>query len=123
MITSHQGLSETDWQKLGELTLPIESDNTSPVQTWLTELLAPLNLSMDFFVKILNSTQDAVFRARKPPPHRISEHLHLIVFISADRDVNKQNWGFFRVEKIEDVISQEGVPDHAIELYLYLDGK
>jgi hypothetical protein len=50
------------------------------------------------------------------------EHLHLLIFAPADRTVEGDTWGFFRIEKAGTSTTKENPSDHSIEFYLYLEG-
>ena len=124
----HNNLPETNspgfhWQILGELKLPMDPETAAgALSTWLTELLAPLNLHADFLNKILESAQAATTHGFQAEGGLKFEHIHLIILVPQERELKGRNWGFFRVEKIEDTQEDNIAPDHSIEFYLYLEG-
>jgi hypothetical protein len=113
----HQ-ISDPGWQILGELELTTELDTDRAVNKWLVVLLGRLNLHSDFLDHVLKSGQEAVSRAIQAEGVKKFEHLHLLIFVPADQSQNNQNWGFYRIEKVEWKAGKAN-PDHAIEFYLY----
>jgi hypothetical protein len=112
----------TDWQLLDELELSVGSsmDDKIDINVWLTEILGPLELQIDFFKRVLSSAQEATARAMHIVPMTELTYIHLFIFVPAERMSNSQMWGFFRIEKIGDS-SVAGTPSNpSIELYLYL---
>ena len=87
------------------------------------EILGSLNLPVDFLNKILKSTQDSAIRAMQAESLMKFEYIHLIIFAPSEHTSKGRTWGFFRIEKIENVTADYRLPDHAIEFYLYLDGQ
>lgn len=116
-------IAETDWQILGKLELPVGSEADPAVIMWLTELLHPLGLHMDFLSNVLKSAQEAAARAMQVENVMKFEHVHLVIFLPQERASKGQTWGFFRIEKIESVEQDKSPSDHAIELYLYREGQ
>lgn len=116
---------ETDWQLLDELNLPVGSymDDKININLWLTEILSPLELHIDFLNRVWNSAQDAIARAMQVESMTEFEHIHLLVFARADRIPKRQIWGFFRIEKIEGTKQGENPPGLAVEFYLYQPGR
>ena len=112
-----------DWQILGELELPVGLNANGALQTWLTELLAPLGLHTDFLNKVLRSAQDSTERAPQPSTEMTLGHVHLSIFAPHLYTSKGKTWGFFRIEKIESATADKNFPDHAIEYYLYLEGQ
>lgn len=112
----------TNWHILGELKLTIEAIAGNTTHAWLTDVLHPLNLHADFLNKILTSAQLATERTVQAASIIKSEHIHLIVFVPSGPILQKRNWGFFRVEKIENTADGNADPEHAIEFYLYMEG-
>ena len=111
-----------NWHILGELELAIESIAGDATHAWLTDVLHPLNLRADFLNKILTSAQLATERAVQAESIIRSEHIHVVVFVPPGPILPKRNWGFFRVEKIENTADGNVDPEHAIEFYLYVEG-
>jgi hypothetical protein len=121
--THTNDISGANWQILGDLELPVRFDADSGIDAWLTELLSPLNLHADFQNKVLTSALEAASRASQAEAARAFEHIHLHIFVPAKQRVEGQTWGFFRIEKIENSFPEKDIPDHAIELYLYLESQ
>ena len=121
-MKSMQNKDTTDWQLLGQLELPVASSANDPIRIWLMEILGPLNLPVDFLNRILKSAQDSATRAMQAEPLIKFEHIHLIIFAPSAHTSKGRTWGFFRIEKIENVTADDSPPDHAIEVYLYLEG-
>lgn len=114
---------DTDWQVLGDLQLPVGSPVGAAIATWLTEILAPVELQEDFVRKILKSAQDAARILQSGMVKQEIDHIHLLAFAPRERSSKSRTWGFFRIEKIERATADKKFPDHAIEFYLYLDGE
>jgi hypothetical protein len=110
------------WQILGEFELPAGASVEGALHAWLQEILHPLDLQAELLDKILASAQAAVARVVRTEIIPRFEHLHLTVFIPSEREEKKQAWGFFRLEKIEDMQGEQTDGDHAIEFYLYGEG-
>lgn len=110
------------WQILGELELPASANIQAALHAWLPEILHPLGLQAELLDKITASAQDAAVRAVRAGTMPRYEHIHLTVFIPSEREEKKQAWGFFRLEKIEDIKDEQTDGDHAIEFYLYGEG-
>lgn len=121
--TNYNDIPGANWQILGNLELPVHFDADPGINTWLTELLGPLNLHADFQIKVLNSALEAASRASQAETSGAFEHIHLHIFIPAKQRVEGQTWGFFRIEKTENSFPEKDIPDHAIELYLYLESQ
>jgi hypothetical protein len=113
--------SGTDWQVLGKLELPIGSRADNAIEAWLVEALSTLNLPTDFLIKVLKSAQEAAAHAIQAEAMMQVKHVHLLLFAPPDHAPKRHNWGFFRIEKVENA-SHQGNPYHAIEFYLYLEG-
>lgn len=112
----------TDWQLLDELELSVGSsmDDKIDINVWLTEILSPLKLHIDFFNRVLSSAQEAIARAVHIAPMTELTYIHLLIFAPAERTSNRQMWGFFRIEKIGDSSVAGNPSNHSIELYIYL---
>jgi len=121
--TGHINIPGANWQILGDLELPVRFEADSGINAWLTDLLNPLNLHADFQNKVLTSALEAASRALQVETGRAFEHTHLLIFVPAKRKLEGQTWGFFRIEKIENLIPEKDIPGHAIELYLYLESQ
>ena len=107
------------WQPLGKLDLPVNSDLEKILEFGLTELLAPLTLQTDFLNRLFRSSQAATGRVVESID-RVNpiRHIHIHVFIPQNSEVKAKTWGFFRIERLED---QAELPNHTIELYLYME--
>ena len=92
------------------------------LHAWLKEALHPLNLHTDFLNKILNSAKMTAARVLRADAEPKLEHIHLLVFAPSNRASKKQTWGFFSVERLEDIKEGGDAPDHTIEIYLYVEG-
>ena len=112
----------TGWQVLGELKLTANSGTDPMVGTWLSVILSPLELRADFLNKVLKSAQEATVHALQVDPVVQFKQVYVLIFIAADHSLNGQNWGFFRIEKVENTNGQD-FPNHAIEFYLYQEGQ
>lgn len=110
------------WQILGELELPAGASVEEALYAWLPIIFHPLDLQAELLDKIITSAQDAVARVVRAEIMPRFEHIHLTVFIPSEREEKKQAWGFFRLEKIEDMKGEQTDGDHAIEFYLYGEG-
>jgi hypothetical protein len=118
--SNHQD-SIQGWQVVGELELTpgLATDHT--VSKWLQIILSLQELPADFAAKVLRSAQEATSRAIQAENIVKSQHIHLLILVPADYGLNKQDWGFFRIEKIGNQ-SDQVAPDHTIEFYLYQEG-
>jgi hypothetical protein len=111
------------WQILGDLELPVGAGTEQVIDAWLAEVLGPLHLPVDFLDKILVSTREAWYRLLGTGILQKLGHIHLIVWVPSDRSFQKgQNWGFFRIEKVDDPTQDGETAGHSVELYLYLEG-
>lgn len=120
---SPKNLSGTGWHLLGELELGIDENANSAVRAWITEIIDPLDLDMDFLKRVLRSAQDAVARAAHGDlAESRFEHLHLFLFAPMDHQMLGGTWGFFRIEKVGMSTQRENSHDLSIEFYLYLEG-
>jgi hypothetical protein len=117
---SHRHVS-TGWQILSELTLQDHEHPTEVITLWLNETLRQLDLPEEFTDKVFRSVQDTSARLFQTETVMKFEHIHLIIFIPQGRISASKNWGFFRVEKIENPAGSIGISDHTIEYYLYME--
>lgn len=106
------------WQILGELELAFGINPDESISKWLTVLLSPLKLHADFAANVLKSVQETISHAIHLENIAKSKCIHLIIFILQDPESNRQDWGFFRIEKVE-TESDRVATNHAIEFYLY----
>jgi hypothetical protein len=110
---------DTDWQILGELELPLDVNTHSMLDTWLLDALIPLNLNVDFLNKIRKSAEDVAVRTMQTEMVIQTQRTRLLICIPANRPLNVQTWGFFRIEKLELVTENENFSNHIIEIYLF----
>src|SRR5690242_5884573 len=111
--------STSNWQMLGELMLPIDSDTNELISARLAELLAPLELHENFLNRVLKSAQNYVRRALTPDADVPFGEIHIFIFGPNERMSKGQTWGFFRIEKIDSHDQNLADPDHTVEFYLY----
>jgi hypothetical protein len=114
--------SGTDWQIVGELELPLGVDAHSRINAWLLDVLTPLHLHIDFLTKVLKSAEDATERSIQTETVMTYRHTHLLIYVPANRPLNAQTWGFFRIEKAATSAENELSPAHSIEFYLFHEG-
>ena len=108
---------------MGELKLPKDLDIETAIQAWLLETLEPLNLHTDFLNKFSLSVKDTARKLLEPDlAAQESGHIHLLLFTRRKRAAGSHSWGFFLIEKLEDTAEGDGIPNHAIEFYLYPEG-
>lgn len=119
---SHARFPYEDWQILGELELSFGPSIGTTVSNWLAVKLNQIQASPDFSSNVIESAQAAVRRAMLFEAVLQFKHIHLIVYAPENHTLQSPTWGFFRIEKIEDAVTGEDIPNHAIELYLYLEG-
>lgn len=111
------------WRLLGELELPAASSANTTIQVWLVDMLAPIHLRADFVERLLNSAQEAALRILQSNTGSSIGHIHLSIFAPNVIASHGSTWGFFRIEKIDSMDVSKDHPDHAVEFYLYLEGK
>ena len=116
-------IPETGWQVLGELQLPVGSNNDDAIRAWFTETLSPLQLDATLQNKILQSAKETAARVMHFETATKFERVHLLVLAPVNYPSKAQTWGFFRIEKVEFAKSFKDLPDHAVEFYLYLEGQ
>ncbi len=118
--------TQPKWRLIYQLSI---SDDT-PIEKVLTDSLAvelePMEMSADFFQKVIQSIKNSVANALDNlRSARTDFQLKLFVYVPKKLKArnHKRNWGFFRVEKMEPVsISKNHPATHSIEFYLYIDG-
>lgn len=120
--SSIRQVSSPGWQILGELELTVSPDPDRTVSQWLTMILTPLNLHSEFVSKVLKSAQEVAARALQTGTMTGFQHTHLYIIAPKDHASHGHNWGFFRIEKVEDAADQVD-PGHSIEFYLYPEGQ
>jgi hypothetical protein len=114
--------SSVDWQLLAELEMTSGMDAGSVIGAWLPDILMPLCLHVDLLKKLLASAENAAARATHREMVMKYQHTHLLIYIPANRPLNIQTWGFFRIEKVEPAVGTNTSRAHTIEFYLYLEG-
>ena len=114
--------TDSEWQFLSELEVPVGSDAEQRVAVWLTKSLKTLDLPEDFVNKILKSAQDAMTRLTRVESVMNIEHIHVCLFIPQTHTQESQFWGFFRAEKVMDTAEDTLVHGQMIAFYLYLEG-
>jgi hypothetical protein len=115
-------VSRPGWQLLGETQLLADA-TADTINTWMVEILGPLNLQPDFVKQLLHSAQDVTMRALHSNTSMGFEHIHLWIFAPSDVNRNGNSWGFFRIEKIDITEPNQDHPAHTVEFYLYLEGQ
>ena len=108
---------------MGEFELPAEAFADGVLQSRLKEILNPLELHEDFVNRILNSAQQTAARLLRDDTEIKLEHIRLLVFVPSRRKSQKQTWGFFSVEKLEDTKDGAVAKEQTIEIYLYVEGE
>jgi hypothetical protein len=88
----------------------------------LKEILDPIELQEDFGNRILDSAHQTTARILQADAENKLEHIHLLVCVQAKRTSQRQTWGFFSVEKLEETMDGAVTNEHAIEIYLYVEG-
>jgi hypothetical protein len=81
-----------------------------------------LNLNTNLLNKILNSAQTTTARILRADAKVPLEYIHLLVLAPSNRASKRQTWGFFSVERLKDTKEGAVANDHAIEIYLYMEG-
>lgn len=122
--TTLDNFTNSDWQILGQLTLPagMDVDVIEMISAWLPETLRPLQLQGEFLEKVVHSAQQALKTIDLAGKGAKFGHYHLLVFAQAHSTDLPNTWGFFRIEKIVDAIPDTIHSGHAIEIYLYPEG-
>jgi len=119
-VNAHKNTS--DWQTLGELTLPVGVSSGDILNTWLPEILNTINLSTDFFERFLQSVQASAVRAMEANVPVRDAHVHISILVPHKHDSIGRSWGFFQIEKIETKTDTVDTHIHAIDFYLYVEG-
>jgi hypothetical protein len=114
---SPSSLSRNNWQPLGELELV-----DSSIDTWLGTILSPLRLDTNFPKRVLLSANEAVARALQSDNRSMFQRIQVRVFVQTEHMSHGETWGFFRIEKVENVATEVSSLQYVIELYLYLEG-
>jgi hypothetical protein len=147
ILHSDSQFSPASWQVLSALKLPVESDTQRNIDIWMADALKPFHLSQDFLEKLQKSARDGAARAQeavarlaaakltaetsgaiqdaelqKAAAADFSPHVHLLIYIQAQRQTEGSSWGFFWMGKNEKAAPGENTVGHVIELYLYREG-
>jgi len=101
--------------------LLIEMSPDAVVRKWLPFFFSLLELREDFADKVIYSALEAISRTTQNESLVRWEHIHLLVLIPENHELNFQNWGFFRIEKVGNETEQSD-SGHMIEIYLYQEG-
>jgi len=109
-----------DWKILGEREIQGGSFADDALITWLTEILSPLDLHVDFLNRILFSARDAFARDMQLEIGMKFEQSTLQVYVPLISSAFSGTWGFFRIEKNENTAADIR-PGHVIAFYLYLE--
>jgi hypothetical protein len=117
----HSNSHDSTWELLGELELPLNGGQDPDIHAWINRILEPLKLHEDLLRRVERSLQEAATRALNTPTARKTQHIHLRMYLPVEHTSTGKNWGFFRVEKIEEQSTDGDIPNHATELYLYLE--
>lgn len=93
------------------------------IHSWLVKILTPLNLSMNFLDRILQSSQDSVVQALQPDSAMTIGYIHLSVFIPYEPVSEGKTWGYFHIAKIGNQVEDIATHDHEVNFYLYVEGE
>jgi hypothetical protein len=118
----HSQASRNEWHALGELELPVASDAAELLQAGLPGILAPLELRADLQDKIVGSVQEAARRAMQAESALEFGHIHVAIFVPHEYQTQRGTWGFFHIERLEGAAGDSTARNHAIDLYLYVEG-
>ena len=115
--------SRNNWQILGELELTVNSNTELMVSKRLTTILIPLDLPADFLNKVLRSAADCMTHALQTNGEVTLPQFHISIFVSNNLNSDGRNWGFFRIEKTDNMDQNKEHCHHEIEFYLYTEGQ
>lgn len=118
---SHTDTHNSNWELLGELKLSFKSGQHEAIHEWLSQILEPLKLHEDLIRRVETSLREAARRAMDTHAGKTMQHIHIRIHVPLVRTSKGKTWGFFRVEKIEETSTNGQMPDHATELFLYLE--
>ena len=111
------------WELLGNLELPVGTAATETICSWLTNILAPFNLSKDFFARVLHSVLESAAREFPRQDSPLYDHIHLTIFTPYEQTASQKTWGFFHTERTEGQTGSDISPIHRINFYLYVEGE
>lgn len=106
---------------MGEFELQAGAFADGILQSRLKEILKPLGLHENFVNRILNSAQQTAARILRVDAEIKVEHIRVLVFVPSRRKSQKQTWGFFSVEKLEDPKDEAVANKQTVEIYLYME--
>lgn len=106
---------------MGEFELQAGAFADGALQAHLKEILNPLELHENFVNRILDSAQQTAARLLQVNAEIKVEHIRLLVFIPLKHKSQKQIWGYFSVEKLEDTKDRAVANKQTIEIYLYAE--
>lgn len=115
-IPSHPQRGTPLWQNIGEMMLPVSTDDSDAMLSLLEGELEPLQLPVELIHRIVKSIQEVPGRAGMGGIER--EHIHLFLFVPTNFRIMRGTWGFFRIERINDGDGSTST-SHAVDLYLY----
>ena len=121
--SSHTHTQNPGWQTLGVLELPVNVHMEEAVINWLEEILTPLNLAAKFLESFSQFTQILVTRARDVNAITQLNHIHISILVPDKHASKGKSWGFFHIERIENRTEDIHAQDHAIDIYLYVEGE
>lgn len=113
----------TAWHRLGELELPAGAAAQAAIQTWIAPVLGTLNLTPDFLDRVVRSAQESAMRYLHSEAGLTSGHIHLSIHAPREGRAKGKTWGFFHIERIENRAERMDGHDHAIDIYLYVEGE
>lgn len=120
---SHTHTQNPGWQTLGEIKLPVSVHMGEAIVKWLEEILAPLNLSIKFMEGFSQFARTLVARAGGVSTTTPLNHIHISILVPDKHGSNGKSWGFFHIERIENQTDNIHSKDHAIDIYLYVEGE
>jgi hypothetical protein len=115
-IPSHPQKDKPVWQNIGEMMLPVSTDDSDAILSLLERKLEPLQVPVELIHRIVKSIQEVSGRVGTGSVER--EHIHLFLFVPANYRIMRGTWGFFRIERIN-AGDDNTSPSHAVDLYLY----
>jgi hypothetical protein len=104
------------WQNIGEMSLPVSTDDGDAILSLLAGKLELLQLPVELIHRIVKSIQEVSMRAEMGGMRM--EHIHLFIFVPANYKIVRGTWGFFRIERMN-AGDDNTSPSHAVDLYLY----
>ncbi len=112
--------SQNGWQRICDIPVSTGDDNMSLIRMELEAKLEPLHLPLELMDRLMHSTQEIMQHAALPEAG--SPSVHMFIYVTQDHRSKAGPWGFFRIERINR--TDDNLPrDHAVEFYLYPEGK